>query len=74
MFYISSYRLNYFFQGFWEEVEGKTKRVENVEIEIKFCKEAENGLWGGETIVHGYKYPKNGKVFGIVVLFKGIGG
>jgi len=49
------------FKGLWEEVEGKPKRVENIEIEIKFCKEAENGLWGGETIVHGYKYPKNGK-------------
>jgi len=49
------------FKGFWEEVEGRPKRVENVEIEIKFCSEAENGLWGGETIVHGYKYPKNGK-------------
>lgn len=49
------------FKGLWEEIEGTPKRVENIEVEIKFCKEAENGLWGGETIVHGYRYPKNGK-------------
>jgi len=52
--------------GLWKRMRVKGEkmqpvRVENINIPIHFCPEAEEGIWGGETIIRAYRYPKNGK-------------
>merc|ERR1712002_1213674 len=47
--------------GLWKMGEKGPVRVQNAEIPLKFCEEAEQGIWGGETIIRAFRYPKNGK-------------
>jgi len=47
--------------GLWKLVDGKPQRVENISIYLKYCKEADESLWGGETIIEGFRYPGNGR-------------
>jgi len=49
--------------GLWKRDEkGRPVRVETIPLDIAYCKEAEEGLWGGETIVRGYRYPRGDKM------------
>lgn len=49
--------------GLWKkDEEGRPVRVETVPLRIHYPKEAEEGLWGGETIVTGWKYPRGDKM------------
>lgn len=47
--------------GLYKQVDKEVKRVENVNIPLRFCKEAEEGIWAGETKIEAYRYPRNGK-------------
>jgi len=49
--------------GLWKKDDkGRPVRVEVTPLNIHYCKEAEEGLWGGETIVKGYRYPRGDKM------------
>jgi len=49
--------------GLWKKDEkGRPVRVATVPLSIYYCEEAEQGLWGGETIVRGYRYPRGDKM------------
>lgn len=49
--------------GLWKrDDKGRPVRVETTPMRIHYCKEAEEGLWGGETIVTGFKYPRADKM------------
>lgn len=41
---------------------GLRERVQDVPIEVYYPPESQNGLWGGEGWVSGYKYANNDKV------------
>lgn len=44
---------------YWKNYEGRVLPVQNVPIPLLYTKESENGIWGGEYVVQGFK--KKGK-------------